>query len=66
MLVTHIVLAGDAAIVAESSHAPTESEDAIRVYLGEALVVTMPAALAEDLADALLNVETVFMWPAAQ
>lgn len=57
MLVTHLRLDGQAAVTADVQRDIDTGQDLVRVYLGEALTVTMPVSVADALGDALCDAE---------
>lgn len=64
VLVTHVTLDGTAAVTADATQDLDTKQDLVRVYLGEALTITMPADLADALGDALAAAgDAVQQWP---
>jgi hypothetical protein len=60
---THIRLDGSAAVTADSTRDLDSGQDLVRVYLGEALTITLPLALADALGDALAAAHDAVQWP---
>lgn len=63
VLVTHINLAGRAAVTADTTRDLDSGRDVVRLYLGDALVVTMDLDTADALGDALADVDDIVATP---
>lgn len=63
VFVTHITLDGSAAVTADATRDLDTRQDLVRVYLGEALTITMPMAVADALGDALASAHDAVQWP---
>lgn len=63
MLHTALVIVGDAVVVAETVREIGTDTDTVRVYLGDALSLSLSPAIADQLADALADREAVISWP---
>lgn len=65
-LKTVVEVAGNAAIVAEVCRDIDTQTVVIRVYIGESLVLQLSPKMADDLADAVTDLEPVVYWPAGR
>lgn len=63
MLITHLTIAGDAAIIAEDGTDLDSGIRSVRLYLGDAITITMPVNVADAVGDALADVDSVVTLP---
>lgn len=59
MMRTHVQLSGDAAVTAEITRDIDTNETVVRLYVGEAVVITMPVQVADAIGDALADVDDI-------
>ncbi len=59
MLITHYALSGDAPVAAELSTNIDTGERTVILYIGDAVMVSMPVQVADAIGDALADADAI-------